>query len=192
MEELEISKHAKERYAERIMGRDSQLSIAEFVLTHEEKIQTDIAKMIEFGKLIYSGKRPYDTNNKGVEDVYLNGTWIIILDHNKNIVITLYCIDLGLGKEFNDVYLGKMLEKLEKTKEEAEATIASVEGQRTTYKELIEENQVTITEYRKIANSLEEQNQMYKELIESLDVQVSLAQNEVRKVIGALIGKKVY
>lgn len=192
MEDLEITKHAKERYAERIMGRDSTLSIAEFVLTHEEKIQADIAKMIEFGKLIYSGKRLFDSSNKSVEDIYLSGTWVLVVDHKKNAVITLYSVDLGLGKEFNDLYLEKMLDKLEKTKVETDAAIASIEEQRDSYRMLIEENQATITEYRKVANSLEEQNQIYSELIESLSMQINLAQNEVYKIVAALTGKKVH
>lgn len=192
MEELEITKHAEERYAERIMGKDSSLSVAEFVFTHEEKIKTDITKMVEFGQLIYSGKRLFDNTNKAVQDIYLNGAWVIVLDHKKNAVITLYSVDLGLGKEFNDLYLSKMLDKLKEVKAEAEKVIAEVEQQREEYKKLIEENQTIIVEYRKIAKSLEEQNVMYGELIESLDTQVTLAQNEVEKIVASLTGKKVY
>lgn len=192
MEDLEITRHAEERYAERIMGRNSKLSVAEFILTCEEKIKTDIAKMIAFGQLIYSGKRLFDSTCKNVQDIYLNGTWVLVVDHKKNAVITLYSVDLGLGKEFNDLYLEKMLAKLEKTKEEAEAATKEVEEQKETYRELIEKNQGMIAEYRKIAKSLEEQNKIYSDLMESLSVQADLAQNEVIKVVAALTGKKIY
>ena len=192
MENLEVAKHAAERYAERILGKDSALSVAEYLLTHEEKIQTDIAKMIEFGKLLYSGKRLFQNADKTIQDIYLNGTWVLVVDHQKNTVVTLYSVDLGLGKEFNDLYLEKMLAKLEKTKEDAETAAKEVEKQREELKQLVSENQATIAEYRKIAKSLEEQNQMYEGLMESFRVQEELAQREVTKVVAALTGKKVY
>ena len=192
MENLEITKHAAERYAERILGKDSQSSVAEYTLTHEEKIQADITKMIAFGKLLYSGKRLFQNADKTIQDIYLNGTWVLVVDHQKNAVVTLYSVDLGLGKEFNDLYLEKMLAKLEKTKEDAEMVAKDVEKQREELKQLMTENQATIIEYRKIVKSLEEQNKMYEELIESLRVQEELAQREVTKVVAALTGKKVY
>ena len=192
MESLEVTKHAAERYAERILGKDSQLSVAEYLLTHEEKIQTDIAKMIAFGKLLYSGKRVFQNTDKTIQDIYLNGTWVLVVDHQKNAVVTLYSVDLGLGKEFNDLYLEKMLAKLEETKEKAETVAKEVEKQREELKQLVVENQATIVEYRKIVKSLEEQNKMYEDLMESLRVQEDLAQREVAKVVAALTGKKVY
>lgn len=192
MESLEVTKHAAERYAERILGKDSQLSVAEYLLTHEEKIQTDIAKMIAFGKLLYSGKRLFQNTDKTIQDIYLNGTWVLVVDHQKNAVVTLYSVDLGLGKEFNDLYLEKMLAKLEETKEKAETVAKEVEKQREELKQLVVENQATIVEYRKIVKSLEEQNKMYEDLMESLRVQEDLAQREVAKVVAALTGKKVY
>lgn len=192
MESLEVTKHAAERYAERILGKDSQLSVAEYLLTHEEKIQTDIAKMIAFGKLLYSGKRLFQNTDKTIQDIYLNGTWVLVVDHQKNAVVTLYSVDLGLGKEFNDLYLEKMLAKLEETKEKAETVAKEVEKQREELKQLVVENQATIVEYRKIVKSLEEQNKMYEDLMESFRVQEELAQREVVKVVAALTGKKVY
>lgn len=192
MESLEVTKHAAERYAERILGKDSQLSVAEYLLTHEEKIQTDIAKMIAFGKLLYSGKRLFQNTDKTIQDIYLNGTWVLVVDHQKNAVVTLYSVDLGLGKEFNDLYLEKMLAKLKETKEKAETVAKEVEKQREELKQLVAENQATIVEYRKIVKSLEEQNRMYEDLMESFRVQEELAQREVAKVVAALTGKKVY
>lgn len=129
---------------------------------------------------------------EGEDGWQLYGTWVLVVDHQKNAVVTLYSVDLGLGKEFNDLYLEKMLAKLEKTKEDAEMVAKDVEKQREELKQLMTENQATIIEYRKVVKSLEEQNKMYEDLIESLRVQEELAQREVTKVVAALTGKKVY
>ena len=98
-----ISKHAEERYAERIMERDTKGDIAVFINEHKEKISTDINKMIEFGKKIYSGKSPQlsqKNNNKPyIVDIYLNGYWVIIVGKENNTVITLYNIDLQVDQK---------------------------------------------------------------------------------------------
>ena len=50
---ITISKHAKERYAERIMDRDNKTDVAVFLRDHDDKIQNDIEKMLEYGTLLY-------------------------------------------------------------------------------------------------------------------------------------------
>lgn len=51
-----ISKHCKERYAERIMGKED-VDLNRFITLNEEKIQTDINKLISYGELIYQGSK---------------------------------------------------------------------------------------------------------------------------------------
>ena len=51
-----ISKHARERYAERIMEKDSAYDINKFIVDNEDKIVVDINKMIQYGTLIHCGK----------------------------------------------------------------------------------------------------------------------------------------
>jgi len=57
MIEYKISSHAKTRYAERIVGKETTYDINKFIIEHENKIQTDICKMIEYGELLYTGKQ---------------------------------------------------------------------------------------------------------------------------------------
>lgn len=57
LEKIEVTQHAKERYAERIMEKDSALDIKRYVLQNEEKIKTDLAKMVFYGEIVYTGKQ---------------------------------------------------------------------------------------------------------------------------------------
>ena len=82
MSTIELTQHIRERYAERIMGRENKTDIAVFINEHQEKIQTDIEKMITFGELLYSGRSTARYNEQLV-DVYLKDTWIVIVDHAK-------------------------------------------------------------------------------------------------------------
>ena len=48
-----VSKHARERYAERIMDKDGT-DVATFAIKNEKKILDDIDKMVEYGELLYT------------------------------------------------------------------------------------------------------------------------------------------
>lgn len=54
---INISQHALTRYVERIKQKDDILDVNTYLSTHTDKVREDISKMIEFGKVIYSGKQ---------------------------------------------------------------------------------------------------------------------------------------
>lgn len=191
LDNIKISAHAKERYALRIMDKDSKADITVFIAQHEQKIKEDIYKMIQYGTLIYSGKSVSEFNKQPV-DIFLNGTWVIIVDIAKSNVITLYSIDLGLGNEFNQEYISKLMQKLNAAKEDYETVSIGIQTQSETYSSIIKENTEQINEYRRIIKSLEEQNQSYTDVIESLEVNKIIAEKDVRDIIATFIGKKVF
>jgi len=192
LDTLQFSQHAKQRYAERIMNKQDQTEVAIFLFEQDDKIKNDIRKMIEYGELIYSGKPTSDIFNKQLVDIYLNGTWVIIVDPNKNNVITLYSIDLGLGKDFNDEYIEKLKEKLDQAKQKFAESQESVNIEKETYKSLILDNDAAIADYKSIIKSLQEQNQAYQEVIDTLDTNTQLSEKTVRDIVAIMIGKKIF
>nr|MBP3597895.1 hypothetical protein [Eubacterium sp.] len=191
LKKVTITLHAKQRYAERIMNKESALEIAQFVNLHEEKIHDDICKMLEYGRKIYEGK-PVNVNKQRKTSVWNNGSWILILDSETFNVVTLYKIDLGLDEPFTAQYVTKMLDKLEGEKERLQQ--AEEEGRQSleAYMKLIEENEETIKEYNKLVRALTEQNQAYRDMINSMRVTYDVANQRVRETVGKLIGKKVF
>ena len=191
LENIKISNHARERYAARIMDKDEKSDIAVFVAQHEQKIKEDIYKMIEYGTLLFSGKPNYDFNKQPV-DIFLNGTWVIIVDIAKYNVVTLYSIDLGLGNEFNQEYINKLMQKLNAAKEEYDTVCTGIVTQTDTYVTIIKENNDQINEYKQIINNLQKQNQAYTDVIESLEADKIIAEKDIRDIIATMIGKKVF
>ena len=191
LENLKFSQHCRERYAERIMDKDDKSDIAVFIAQHEQKIKEDIFKMIQYGTLLYSGKSVSEFNKQPV-DVFLNGTWVIIVDIAKANVITLYTIDLGLGNEFNQEYIKLLLDKLKVAQEKYDTVATGILTQKETYSSIVKENIVQINEYKQMINALEKQNQAYTEVIESLDADRVIAEKDIRDVIATIIGKKVF
>ena len=190
--EYQISAHCKTRYAERIMGKDETIEINRFITLNEDKIKTDIHKLINYGELIYSGKQSQKDGKGNVVDVYLNGCWVILVDGRSHQVITLYKIDLGLDEEFNKAYVSKMMEKLAAYKEALENTKQQVQEESDTYREMIKDAETQIKEYRGMIKNLEELSIGYKYIIDNNCVKVAQANRDVVDVLNQMIGKKEF
>jgi hypothetical protein len=189
--EYNISAHAKQRYAERIMGKEDT-DINRFVTLNEDKIKTDINKLINYGQLIYSGKQSQKDGKGNIVDVFLKDCWVVIADSRIKNVITLYKIDLGLGDEFNKTYISKMMEKLNANKEVLESVQRQVQEESNTYKEMIDEAEAAIRDYKGMIKNLEGLCEGYKTIIENNNVKVAQANKNVADVINPFINKKEF
>ena len=190
--EYKISNHAKQRYAERIMGKDDAGDINRFIIGNEEKIKTDIHKLIYYGQSIYSGKQSQKDGKGKVLDVYLKDCWVVLVDNSNNVVVTLYKIDLGLDDEFNKAYISKMIKKLNKCKEFLENTRSEVQGESDMYREMINNAETQIKEYKSAIKNLEELCSAYQTIINNNDVKMLQANREVAEVVNTLVGKKEF
>ena len=191
LENIKISTHAKERYSLRIMDKDEKSDIAVFISRNEQKIKEDICKMIQYGTLLYSGKSVSEFNKQPV-DIFLNGTWVIIVDIAKCNVITLYSIDLGLGNDFNQEYINKLMQKLNIARENYDTVNIGIQTQKETYSSIIKENMEQINEYKQFIKNLEKLNQGYTDVIENLEADRLIAEKDIRDTIATMIGKKVF
>lgn len=190
-----ISRHAMERYSERIMGKDENIDINRFITLNEDKIKTDINKMISYGELIYTGKQNKSKDGKNanaVVDVFLRDCWIVLADSKSKNVITLYKIDLGLDDEFNRIYISKMLERLSESKVALEETKKQVEAESNTYKKMIADAETEIKVYKSMIKNLEELCEGYKMIVDNNIVKVSKASREVAHILNTMIGKKEF
>ena len=187
-----VSKHAKERYTERIMEKATSNEINTFLVQNEDKIINDINKMIQYGELIYTGKQTQKDGRTYNVEVFLNGLWVVITDIKSKNVITLYKIDLGVDEEFNQEYVNRMMNKFNAAKENLEYVTLEVEKENDSYKTIIEQNVSLINEYKGYIKNLEELNTGYKTIIDNNAVKIKMADREVTDVLNKLIGKKEF
>lgn len=190
--EYNISTHAKQRYVERLIGKDNKNDVSRFIVENEEKIKTDINKMIKYGSLLYIGKQSQKDGKGKVLNVYLKDTYVVLVDTSSNIVITLYKISLGLDEEFNKVYISKMVEKLNQRKKALEDVQSQVQNESDMYRRLIDETEIQIKEYKSMLKNLEELCVGYKTIIDNNIVKVSQANKDVADVVNQLINKKEF
>lgn len=192
MVEYKISKHAQQRYAERIMEKYDMGDINRFIVNNEEKIKTDIHKLIHYGEMIFTGKQSKTDGKGNVLDVYLKDTWVILVDNKSEIVVTLFKIDLGLGEDFNKTYVSKMMDKLNQCKEVLDTVQAEVQAESDMYREMIDDAETQIKECKSAIKNLEELRSGYQIIIDNNVVKVSQAKKDVIDTINTLIGKKEF
>lgn len=190
--EYKISNHAATRYAERIMGKEEKVDVSRFVSLNEEKIRTDINKMIRYGECIYVGKQSQKDGKGKVVNVYLKDLWVILVDEQSKNTITLYKIDLGLDDDFNKAYIAKMMEKLNANKEVLESVQQQVQVESDMYRQMISDAEIQIKEYRSMIKNLEELSAAYKSVIENNAVKVAQANRDVVEVLNTLIGRREF
>lgn len=186
---VSVSQHAKERYAERIMGKDEKTDITVFIYNHEDKITQDIQKMVEYGDLLFTGKQSKGGN---VVRVYAKDAWVLLVDDDKNCVITIFKIDLGVDDAFSVEYVNKIKERLSEATRELDEKKQELSEQTETYRQLVADNNDTIAEYRKVIRSLEEQNKGYQEVIQTSNANMFVMEAEVREILGLLVGRKTF
>ena len=192
MVEYKISKHAKERYSERIMNKEDKGDINRFIVGNEEKIKTDIHKLIHYGEMIYTGRQSQKDGKGNVLDVYLKDTWVVLVDNKSEIVVTLYKIDLGLDEEFNKTYISKMMDKLNEKKEVLEEVKLTIHQESEMYHNLMDDTETQIKEYKTMIKNLEELCEGYQTIIDNNAVKMSQANRDVIDVVNTLVGKKEF
>ena len=187
-----ISAHARERFAERVMGKSDKSEIYRFIDTNEDKIVTDINKMIKFGEMIYAGRQSQKDGKGKVLNVYLKDCWIILVDEMISNVVTLYKVDLGCGDEFNLQYISKMMEKINESKNNLSNAQLEVGAESITYQNLIDDAQAQINEYKGYIKNLEEMIKGYQIIIDNNKVKISQCDREVADIVNKLIGKREF
>lgn len=175
---VEISNHAAMRYAERIADREELIDINIYVQQHLEKIEDDINTMLKHAEFIYRGK--VGNKDRGSVDVYLSGTWVLMIDPSKNKVITLYKVDFNVGEDFNKQYVQRVLERMEIHKQELEDKKNQIATQRNEYLAIVKENETQIAEYKSAIKNLEKLNSDYKEIVDTMDSECSYFELAVR------------
>lgn len=182
-----VSKHAKERYAERIADKEKIVDRDKYIRDHDKDIVDRINKLIHYGNLIYEGF----VESYGRQQVYLKDLWVVIADPSKKNVVTLYKIDLG-DDEVSKLYIEKCLERINA------ARVATVEATLERDKEIIDWQNIIdkktadIKHYKAQIKQLEADVTAFEELIKNTNQQVNAATYQVQVEVERMIGKRYF
>ena len=191
-----ITQHCKERYAERIRGRDAKGDMAVYVAQNQQKIEDDINKMLEFGELIYVGILR-DRTDEALRDkkevrVYLCGTWVLLTDKTNQKVITLYKIDFHLGEDFNKQYVSLKMNAINEAREHFNKVAQEYNDFKQQYRDIISECESKIAEYKSAISKLNNQKSAYEQLIDEGDLGIREATENLRQTVIELVCKQEF
>lgn len=186
---LEITKHAEERFAQRIMDYTEKLDINAYITLHKDTIAQRINKMVEYGEIIFSGKIKDGTSI----NVILKDTWILLTDRRNEKVITLYKVDLIKDDEdFNKLFVHKIKTTLDEIKAKMDKHKEESGQCKEEMKQLIDDNIHTIKEYRALIKGMEEANASFLDTIEAFDMNMRCLEHEYQKSIETLVSCKIF
>ena len=172
------------------MARDNPTDVAVFIRDHEDKIQNDIEKMLEYGTLLYEGPSSKDMNRP--IGVTLNGSWVVIWDTKEFVVITLYCIDLGVGKDVNEAFIKNALAQIDEAKQYREEVAKRVARDFEEYQRLIDGWEGSLVEYKKRVKELEQYIAGGRQMLAAFSVDNKIADDNVREKVEILIGRQKF
>lgn len=185
---MELTKHVKERYAERIAGRDTTIDINTYVAQNEDKIKSGVSKLIEHSEVFFKGVA---TPGKQPVTMRVSGTWVIVMDEDDEVVVALYKDDFGLDdEELNKRYVSKCLEKLREHLAELEALKAKIKEEIEGYSAAIEENVKTIAEYESAIKKLNNLNKAYRDVIVNREAECRKLEDKIRQDLARLTSKR--
>lgn len=184
-----ITNHAYERYAQRMVGKDNPTDIRTYINNHKKDIQEWISKLINYGELLYEGR--LNLKDNPINQIYFKDYWIIFVDPKNKNVITLYRIDFG-DEEVNKLFVQKKLEQLDDMKKCLSRTKENVDKEIVEYQSIIDNNELDIKYYRSQIKSLKAINEGYEILIKNSNLEVNKVENEISKLVDSLVMRRTF
>lgn len=185
---IEFTQHVLERYVERTMGKTGN-EIKQFLAQNEDKVKEQIIKLYKYSEPFWYGKN----RDHGYTYFRINKNgWLIVIDKNKNKLITLYKIDLGLGEDFNKQYISAMTEMVREQSQD-------IENDREDYQNTVSDNNSTTEELKNQNSIMHAQIKANNETIEMLEKnadiklqKINIKEQELKAKIEKFVGAKMF
>ena len=182
-----VSQHAAERFVERAWGYKNQTDKTKFANLRSTEIREFLNKLCTYGECIFRGRiKQYNETM-----VYKKDNWVVLVDPNRNNVVTCYPMEFDVGEDYNIEYVNRMSKKLQDAVENKQ----KIEEEVSVYKEELQEKisniSSKITEYKTLINDLQEEKQGYEQVLKGHDVGIKEAQIQIESIIESLTHKKI-
>lgn len=104
LEDIEFTNHVLERFVERIANKTGN-ELKQYLVQNEDRVKEKLLLLYNSSELLWSGK----VRDHNFTHFYINKDgWIIVVDKEGKKLITVYKADLGLGSDFNKMYVERI------------------------------------------------------------------------------------
>ena len=182
-----VSQHAAERFVERAWGYKNQTDKTKFANLRSTEIREFLNKLCTYGECIFRGRiKQYNETM-----VYKKDNWVVLVDPNRNNIITCYPIEFDVGEDYNIEYVNRMSKKLQDAVENKK----KIEEETNIYKEELQ-NKIKnidskIVDYKTLINDLQQEKQGYEQVLKGHDAGLKEAQMQIESIIESLTHKKI-
>ena len=118
---MNITKHAKLRYCERI-SKIADGEIKQYVVQNEDRICEELNKLFEHSNILWSGQLFENTT----KHYYLADDIVIVTDTADTSIITVFRVDFGFPADVNRQTLKALMSEKRKVEERAEKVTAKL------------------------------------------------------------------
>ncbi|WP_368490763.1 hypothetical protein [Clostridium sp. BJN0013] len=161
---IDLSKHCKMRYVERVKGITGDFAVQEYMVANDERITQDVNKIFTYSDFVIEGKIGED---KVVRRFYVKDDILLVLSKDESVIVTLIKVDFGFPGKTNRNIVKDLLEEINLLRED------------------LEEDEKSIIDYVN-ARSLERERyfdriQLLQEEINSLDLNIKQIDVDIEK-----------
>lgn len=154
---MDVTKHCKRRYIERIMNETNDNEINITLSTQDERLTEHIQTLFSRSELIYQGAIGDNVTRK----FWLKDDIVLITDIGENKLITLYRINFDFPKDINKIVINGL-------KDDIKNLYDSLEREKDNIDKESSENNIHIENYKKQIESLQTQIESIKFDIDEL------------------------
>lgn len=185
---INITKHAEQRYAERIMQYDSKAKVEQYVAANHDVIRERLTKLLDSAEEIYTGS----TRDKGESTVLIKDRWVLIV--KKNNLVTLFKVQVVTDDEddFNDLYFAHMIGNIRARIREYETLTRETEDEIAERAENVERVEAQIKDHEQEIERLTRLRDSYQTIVDSLRDDVDSADMRVKHAVEDLVKAKVF
>lgn len=122
LKKIAISKHAKERFVERILGIPKE-EVKSYLAKNESIVEEHILEMYTYSEKIWSGQ----LFGNITRNYYLRDDIVIVVDTNDQCIVTVFYVDFGLTRDGNRRLVKVLLEEKEQIEKDLEKVNQSIQ-----------------------------------------------------------------
>lgn len=184
--EVNVSQHAKSRWAKRMNGITDDREIKRYLVSNSNKVVKDIKKSFENADFVFRGQLG---KNHTTSDYYLLNDLVFVFE--KDTIITLFKVDFGLPYEdLNETIKQSLITALQRAvaNQQDVKSKSGVEAKRI--KNNISQVNAEINSYQKQIDLLSVKKSGLEGQLKSVDAEVNLANTKVSTLATKLLYSK--
>lgn len=184
---MNITKHARERYVERVKGITTKNEIRQYIVENEEMLDNHILKLFEHSDKIYTGQVGGDKTTK---DFYITNDICIVAD--SECIRTIFIINFAFPEKTKMVVIEDLKEEIMRLQSDIEIEKEESDKERDKLNHSIEKLKQDIANYEELIDIRQSEIRMYETQKQVLNKKTQQSYRYLNNYADQLFGNTEY